>query len=696
MTAPLKHLQSLGVGLAGASVFTAAVLTAAPAVESASNYKLPYPAGASWYVTQGGGTGGHVGTQQHAIDWGMPIGSTLVAARGGRVKYVKEDSNVCGCSSAYGNSANYVVIDHGDNTQALYLHLQYNGALVSAGQRVEQGQAIAKSGMTGWTCGSAAGGCGPHLHFQVERPGIWFTQSLWVAFAEVLTNSGVVQTGHTYTSSNRIEEVSAAAATVTPPAITKAPFTATPTATTTAIVTSVPTVTTAAATATVSLPPKLIAPPARAAPAGRTSRSGGGGGGGGRSSPPPPTPTPASPNSSEETLDAATGGMLTVSGVQAQVPAGLAADGGQINVSLDLVNLDPSTTATSPSTELEQRAAPDPSYELSAIASSEKLLPPDGTVFGSRAFRLSVEDASGKEIAALPRPVQFRVPVMEQDVELAGGQTGAVRLYGWDATAARWSEVTGETDPVTRTVIASTDRTGLFTLAAVAPAPVLHGPRGGEVFVSLSATLEWQNAPGTRWYHVQLLPFNNDGPGLDMIVGDPAAVQRGRLEVPAPRLGVGNYLMLPGMSYAWRVRTSPASRPLDASDPAWGPWVTGGFRTAAPFSGTISLASPPSGASSATRTPQLEWRNSNDQIFYYEVQLSADPEFITDPNWAKASVYWELVHGGLTTPLNSYTVPEAYALQPATVYYWRVRPRVQGNGAGAAWSDAASFRTPDA
>lgn len=58
---------------------------------------------------------------------------------------------------------------------------------------------------------------------------------------------------------------------------------------------------------------------------------------------------------------------------------------------------------------------------------------------------------------------------------------------------------------------------------------------------------------------------------------------------------------------------------------------------------------------------------------------------------AVASVWHNLVHGGVSNPLNSWLTPQ---LQANTTYYWRVRPRVQGDGTPVAWSSGWSFRTP--
>jgi hypothetical protein len=80
-------------------------------------------------------------------------------------------------------------------------------------------------------------------------------------------------------------------------------------------------------------------------------------------------------------------------------------------------------------------------------------------------------------------------------------------------------------------------------------------------------------------------------------------------------------------------------------------------------------------------------------VFYYEVQLSTDPTFNTNPATATAAVYSALIHGALTSPPNTYRVPSAFPLQANSIYNWRVRPRVQGDGDAVSWSAAGRFRT---
>jgi hypothetical protein len=164
-------------------------------------------------------------------------------------------------------------------------------------------------------------------------------------------------------------------------------------------------------------------------------------------------------------------------------------------------------------------------------------------------------------------------------------------------------------------------------------------------------------------------------------------------QVDAPQFGVGNYVMLPGMSYTWRIRTATATVGLGENDPGWSPWNSRRFRTAAPSSTTVTAVGPAAGSTVASRNPTLQWQNSNGRIFYYEVMLSKDSTFNTDPATATASVYFELRHGGVTTPANSYTVPQAAPLEPGITYFWRVRPRVQGDGTPIPWSEVWSFRT---
>ncbi len=90
------------------------------------------------------------------IDISVPYGSSIKAADGGTVIFAGTGS---GSTWSYGK---YVVIDHGNGRQTYYAH--NSSLLVSVGDKVYQGQVIARAGSTGRSTG-------PHCHFQVKING---------------------------------------------------------------------------------------------------------------------------------------------------------------------------------------------------------------------------------------------------------------------------------------------------------------------------------------------------------------------------------------------------------------------------------------------------------------------------------------------------------------------------------------------
>jgi murein DD-endopeptidase MepM/ murein hydrolase activator NlpD len=126
-------------------------------------YSLPYSPGSTYRVTQGyNGKFSHQGSNQYAIDWKMPEGTPVRAARGGLVVKVKDDSDRGGASMEYDRYNNYVLIRHDDGTLGHYCHLQKGGVQVTPGQIVRTGDLIALSGNTGFSSGA-------HLHFCVFK-----------------------------------------------------------------------------------------------------------------------------------------------------------------------------------------------------------------------------------------------------------------------------------------------------------------------------------------------------------------------------------------------------------------------------------------------------------------------------------------------------------------------------------------------
>ena len=218
------------------------------------------------------------------------------------------------------------------------------------------------------------------------------------------------------------------------------------------------------------------------------------------------------------------------------------------------------------------------------------------------------------------------------------------------------------------------------------------GGGSGVIANPKDVTITWTNPSGssTTWFHLQVIPFNSDGPGVDLIIGDTAQVRAQRYVIPAPVFGQGPYILLPDMTYTWRVRTSIALVPPQEAQ--WTAFVGGTFHTDPVRTETIGPISPPDKQQVSNLRPTLTWTNSDRFVFYYEVQVSTNSSFSTDPG--NPSVYWELIHTGSVAPQNSYTVPAGFPLQAGQTYHWRVRPRIQGDGKPLPWSKTWTFRTP--
>jgi murein DD-endopeptidase MepM/ murein hydrolase activator NlpD len=141
-------------------------------------YRLPYGDGLSFPIIQGYGAKlTHRGVERYTLDFGMPVGTAVHAAREGVVVLV-EDSHDWGCArEECGRYANFVVVLHADGTTGEYFHLERDSVQVRAGERVRRGQWLARSGNTGFSTA-------PHLHFGVYRTGRdRRTESLAVRFA---------------------------------------------------------------------------------------------------------------------------------------------------------------------------------------------------------------------------------------------------------------------------------------------------------------------------------------------------------------------------------------------------------------------------------------------------------------------------------------------------------------------------------
>ena len=128
-------------------------------------YRLPYALSSAVRVSQAYPVVKTHGdpSSQYAVDFVMPVGTDVFAARDGVVIEVASDFFESGTDyEVDGPRANVVRILHADGTMALYVHLNWNTIRVVPGQRVRRGEYLADSGNTGFTTG-------PHLHFVVQR-----------------------------------------------------------------------------------------------------------------------------------------------------------------------------------------------------------------------------------------------------------------------------------------------------------------------------------------------------------------------------------------------------------------------------------------------------------------------------------------------------------------------------------------------
>src|SRR5438552_15139400 len=66
--------------------------------------------------------------------------------------------------------------------------------------------------------------------------------------------------------------------------------------------------------------------------------------------------------------------------------------------------------------------------------------------------------------------------------------------------------------------------------ATLSDPPQTVSPPDGASISTLGPTLEWSNPAGTTQYQLQVVPANNDGPGINLIRGG----SEGSFAVPAP------------------------------------------------------------------------------------------------------------------------------------------------------------------
>jgi murein DD-endopeptidase MepM/ murein hydrolase activator NlpD len=128
-----------------------------------SKYILPFEMGKKSKVIQGNqGTLTHTANLKYALDFRLPIGTKVFAAREGEVVNFEDSFDSGKLDACFVDKGNFVTILHWDGTFALYDHLLKKSVKVAIGQQVKAGDEIAQSGNSG-------NSTEPHLHFEVYK-----------------------------------------------------------------------------------------------------------------------------------------------------------------------------------------------------------------------------------------------------------------------------------------------------------------------------------------------------------------------------------------------------------------------------------------------------------------------------------------------------------------------------------------------
>ncbi len=129
--------------------------------DTAFVYELPFQGNEARLVMQGyGGTFSHQNIE--ALDFDLPEGTPIYAARAGRVVETIASNKVSCPDPVCSKFSNLVRILHDDGTLAEYVHLQKDGVVVKSGEIVNVGDLLGYSGNTGYSSA-------PHLHFAVYQ-----------------------------------------------------------------------------------------------------------------------------------------------------------------------------------------------------------------------------------------------------------------------------------------------------------------------------------------------------------------------------------------------------------------------------------------------------------------------------------------------------------------------------------------------
>jgi murein DD-endopeptidase MepM/ murein hydrolase activator NlpD len=153
-------------------------------------YDLPYQKGKSYLVNQGyNGSFSHQG--ENALDFTMPVGTPILAAREGKVVKVVQDNTQSCPREECKQFNNYIIVLHADGSYASYAHIKHMGANVKTGDLIKKSALIGYSGNVGWSGG-------PHLHFVCFTGGFGKHGSVQTKFRTAEGKGTILKQGNSY------------------------------------------------------------------------------------------------------------------------------------------------------------------------------------------------------------------------------------------------------------------------------------------------------------------------------------------------------------------------------------------------------------------------------------------------------------------------------------------------------------------
>lgn len=130
-----------------------------------ATYRVPWADNLTFTISQAPGDAvtTHIAARtREAVDFGMPEGTSVHAARSGLVIETEARFGATKDEDAVTHEGNFVRVRHEDGTIATYGHLKHRGVAVAPGEKVQAGALLGYSGATGDTNGA-------QLHFAVSR-----------------------------------------------------------------------------------------------------------------------------------------------------------------------------------------------------------------------------------------------------------------------------------------------------------------------------------------------------------------------------------------------------------------------------------------------------------------------------------------------------------------------------------------------